>query len=177
MGREAACAHEDLRVLSSIPRDAAGKEHWRYPSPRQFREALLRRGRHVDDGQAPLLVSMHNAVNEHTWDQVCRWQHRLAALRSLFSGVDDRAAPALLRFMGRPRDPSPRSLLYRFVWGRRRPFDRHDWWVQGGDGAVTRYVIDFYAGNDRTPSVFIDVRPAVDSFSLLLCRVALWVLG
>ncbi len=101
-----------------------------------------------------------------------------------------------------------------------KPFDRHDWFVVGSDGAETRYVIDYYpgagAGNGEaaaaggspatavTPppnlsdaarepgassgnpsvaphappsaaSIFVDVRPAIDSPKELLLRMHMQV--
>lgn len=71
------------------------------------------------------------------------------------------------------------------------PFDRHDWIVDRGDGREVRYVIDFYKGTDRmralpppagapvgtppeiiaVPTMYLDVRPALDSFGALTDRV------
>ena len=51
-----------------------------------------------------------------------------------------------------------------------KPFDRHDWIIQRGDEDV-RYVIDFYKGasHPNSPvSIFLDVRPAVDSLSAIV---------
>lgn len=56
------------------------------------------------------------------------------------------------------------------------PFDRHDWIVDR-DGKEVRYVIDFYKGADKSQtagapiSIFLDIRPALDSFSALYDRV------
>lgn len=55
------------------------------------------------------------------------------------------------------------------------PFDRHDWVVERC-GRQVRYVIDFYTGSqapDRpaTLSVFLDVRPAMDSVDGVLARL------
>lgn len=46
------------------------------------------------------------------------------------------------------------------------PFDRHDWIVERESGEEVRYVIDFYSGQPepgRPLSVYLDVRPALDS--------------
>lgn len=53
------------------------------------------------------------------------------------------------------------------------PFDRHDW-VVDRDGKEVRYVIDFYSGQPepgRPLSVYLDVRPALDSVEGALDRL------
>jgi cytochrome c heme-lyase len=54
------------------------------------------------------------------------------------------------------------------------PFDRHDW-VVDRCGRDVRYVIDFYSGMPMGPgspvAMFLDVRPALDSFEALYDRV------
>jgi Cytochrome c/c1 heme lyase len=61
------------------------------------------------------------------------------------------------------------------------PFDRHDWLIDR-DGVEVRYVIDFYKGA-ATPSsatsasapkpisIYLDVRPAVDSYTAVFDRI------
>jgi cytochrome c heme-lyase len=57
------------------------------------------------------------------------------------------------------------------------PFDRHDW-VVDRDGKDVRYVIDFYKGKP-TPfapiSIYMDVRPALDSPQAVFDRVSVGV--
>jgi hypothetical protein len=53
------------------------------------------------------------------------------------------------------------------------PFDRHDWIVER-DGKEVRYVIDFYSGQPvpgRPLSVYLDVRPALDSVESAVDRL------
>ena len=57
------------------------------------------------------------------------------------------------------------------------PFDRHDW-VVDRNGREVRYVIDFYEGrrenkspNEAPISIYLDVRPALDSFSAVFDRI------
>ena len=57
------------------------------------------------------------------------------------------------------------------------PFDRHDW-VVDRCGRHVRYVIDYY-GCEPTPDndvpIYLDVRPALDSFSAVWDRTrAMW---
>lgn len=54
------------------------------------------------------------------------------------------------------------------------PFDRHDWFVEREDGTEVRYVIDFYSGQPepgKPLSVYLDVRPALDSIESVFDRV------
>lgn len=54
------------------------------------------------------------------------------------------------------------------------PFDRHDWIVERENGDEVRYVIDFYSGQPepgRPLSVYLDVRPALDSVEGALDRL------
>lgn len=80
------------------------------------------------------------------------------------------------------------------------PFDRHDWYVENnhdgeGVGEPRRYVIDFYEGKETTsssaklpnvgeknnnnmpmmkpPSMYIDVRPALDNPSAAVDRMTM----
>lgn len=283
------------RIVSSIPRTDDHQDRWVYPSPRQFYEAIIRKGKTAQKEDADILVNIHNMVNEQTWQTICEWEHKMSIVRSIFNlkfkenrslhssttsdhigsqypssessplmeynyevnkqsendgnnvfcasnenldhqrlyqsqrsydqGQDDTNAagsnflsesesnqsnyyplpenssnlpdltdkiisktknlkkPSLIRFMGCPDRPSPRSLLYRLVYGYKKPFDRHDWWVRGGDGTVSRYIIDFYNGQPvsyeqkiQANRVYIDARPAIDSLSSLALRLALWIL-
>jgi len=190
------------RVVSSIPRAdelrPATKEggtqacqstaaphqpehsHWVYPSEQQFYNAMRRKGHTADPGTMSTVVQIHNAVNERTWAQVCQWEKDL-------HGVD---TPRLIRFLGRPQDTSPKAWINANVLGRKAPFDRHDWFVDRGDGKEHRYVIDFYEGNPKTTknaapemngvqqqavvspvSMYLDVRPALDDPQAALDRI------
>jgi Cytochrome c/c1 heme lyase len=60
------------------------------------------------------------------------------------------------------------------------PFDRHDW-VVDRDGKEVRYIIDFYKGQqsknprEHVPmSIYLDVRPAVDSYQAVLDRLSVF---
>jgi hypothetical protein len=60
------------------------------------------------------------------------------------------------------------------------PFDRHDWVIDRGGGQEVRYVIDFYEGkksptSTASVSMYLDVRPALDSFSAIYDRMYLSV--
>ena len=71
----------------------------------------------------------------------------------------------LKKFMGRPKDYSPKARLLNLV-GYKLPFDRHDWYVSrdiNGKQKEVRYVIDYYSGEPEPtgePVFYLDVRPA-----------------
>ena len=125
-----------------------------------------------------MILAIHNTVNEKGWSQLRDWEE----LRGC-------KVPKLKRFMGRPKDISPKAYLKSFM-GYSLPFDRHDWIVES-NGTETRYVIDFYKGstskaiqNQAAKSVkqplpviamHLDVRPAVDSPSTALLRLQVFV--
>lgn len=144
------------RVKSSIPKGggAGDDETWTYPSQQMFYNALHRKGKASDVQEADMdvVVAIHNTMNERTWAEVKAWE---AA-----SGGD----PKLVKFRGRPHDLSPAARWRMWVHGYPRPFDRHDWLVDRGDGVHVRYVIDYYHrdGGGSEP-IEIHVRPALDS--------------
>jgi cytochrome c heme-lyase len=183
------------RVVSSIPRaddkadeipqhQPSSNHKWVYPSEQQFYNAMRRKGWHgIDESTIPLVVRIHNDVNEKGWREVQRWE-------STLHGCND---PRLVRFLGRPNDISPKAWFNTNIMFREAPFDRHDWFVDRGDGQEPRrYVIDFYEQASKSspdggllgkmkqmmgqsnaspppespatiPKMYIDVRPALDS--------------
>jgi cytochrome c heme-lyase len=156
------------RVQSSIPRgETAAEGHWTYPSPGAFVRALAAKGKaQCSETEAPLVVDIHNAVNEQTWALIRRSESSLG-----------NAAPRLVSFVGRPCVLSPRAWWNVYVRGTVAPFDRHDWHVLRPDGRTVRYVIDFYLGarSDAAPSaIHIDARCAVDSVGSLCDRLLLF---
>ena len=80
--------------------------------------------------------------------------------------------PKLLRFQGRAKDFSPRARIRSWM-GYELPFDRHDW-VIDRCGREVRYVIDYYGCDpqpDNAVPIYLDVRPALDSFTALKDRI------
>lgn len=199
------------REASTIPR-GDGPGNWEYPSPQQMYNAMLRKGytdtpaEHVES-----MVAVHNFLNEGAWEEVRSWeglfahglgkgweycrqgeenaQRELAldGLRRQRRGVEV-AEPKLLRFMGRPNEPTPKARMLGFMawlypsqFPDNPPFDRHDWFVQrhSSDGATreVRYVIDYYSGPPEPtgePVFYLDVRPAVDGPTAACERLARW---
>ena len=184
------------RRVSSIPKadftpkhqdkEKGGREEkWVYPSEQMFYNAMARKGWDPNASDMKSVVQIHNAVNERTWSELLKWEK----LRTV-DGDSARNAPRLVRFQGRPTDLSPKALFKMYVLGYTKPFDRHDWYVDRGEGTERiRYVIDFYSGNISTSSekeggssnpmmkndgrigFHLDVRPSLDSFESIKCRV------
>lgn len=149
---------------------AEGGKTWTYPSPQMFYNALARKGKldGTREDDMDNVVAMHNNMNEKTWRKVLQWE--------ALAGHD---SVKLLKFQGRPTDLSPKALFKSKVFGHPLPFDRHDWVVLRDDNTTVRYVIDYYfdesrardspdsampplQDDDATPSLLVDVRPALD---------------
>ena len=155
---------------------------WQYPSEQQFYNAMLRKGYRPPVESIPSVLRIHNAVNERSWHQVRRWEKE----------VHDNAEPRLVKFVGRPKDLSPRAWFNSRVLMTGEPFDRHDWYVEDANGGEPRrYVIDFYEGKEggpgggvgvadrmsmanKPPSMYIDVRPALDGPSAAVDRMTMF---
>ncbi|KDE05282.1 hypothetical protein MVLG_04314 [Microbotryum lychnidis-dioicae p1A1 Lamole] len=170
-------------------------ENWVYPSPSSFYSALQRKARPANASDMPIVVPIHNAVNEKVWQDVLDWE-RLA----LGKANGEEVGSKLVSFVGKPKDLSPRA-RWKSLIGYTPPFDRHDWIVDRplpptpenpSPGSIrVRYVIDFYSGRgaslleggsssakSRTdmftrPSLafFIDCRPALDGWEGVRMRI------
>lgn len=154
---------QKIRAVSGIPKSEftpdhqpGGVDNWVYPSEQQYYNAMKRKGYNPSEKDIPVILHIHNVVNEQGWVKIKEWE----ALR----GNTD---PRLKKFLGRPKDLSPKAFILGLL-GYSKPFDRHDWVVER-DGEEVRYVIDFYSGK-RNPnpsptaspiSMYLDVRPAI----------------
>lgn len=137
-----------------------------------FYNALARKGKLGDTREEDMdsIVAIHNNMNEKTWARVMEWERVL----------DPSSTPKLLKFMGRPADLSPKAMIKHYLLGHPMPYDRHDWTILRSDGTTVRYVIDYYHDEHQanenpesalpskddhhaTPSLLVDVRPALDS--------------
>ncbi|KAK3113146.1 holocytochrome c synthase [Teratosphaeriaceae sp. CCFEE 6253] len=199
------------REASTIPR-GDGPGTWEYPSPQQMYNAMLRKGytdtpaEHVE-----AMVAVHNFLNEGAWEEIKEWERRFGS--GLSRGWDicrlgeegaarqahleslrrerseaDAEEPKLLRFMGRPNEPTPKARMLGFMarvypsqFPVNPPFDRHDWYVQraaaGGQAEEKRYVIDYYSGPPEPtgePVFYLDVRPAIDGPTAAMERAMRW---
>ena len=147
------------RQVSSIPRtsvEADGPHHqhdpeankWVYPSEQQLYNAMIRKGwKNIPADSIPIVLQIHNTTNERTWN----W------IQSYWEGGQP---VELVRFMGRPKDLTPKAFVYSQLLGGEAPFDRHDWYVSTPQGFTQRYVIDYYQMGDNY--TYLDVRPALD---------------
>ncbi|WPH01953.1 Hypothetical protein R9X50_00480700 [Acrodontium crateriforme] len=199
------------REASTIPR-GDGQGTWEYPSPQQMYNAMLRKGytdtpaEHVES-----MVAVHNFLNEGAWEEIKEWERRFAgglskgweysmkgeegaahqaALEEFKASRtgDEVREPKLLRFMGRPQEPTPKARMLGFMakvypsqFPDNPPFDRHDWFVEralpGGQTKEVRYVIDYYSGPPEPtgePVFYLDVRPAVDGPTAACERMLRW---
>lgn len=171
------------RMKSTIPKGGSTENDttWTYPSPQQFYNALARKGK-LGDGTSEedmeSVVALHNNMNEKTWAQVVEWEKQT---------YNPTSSPKLLKFQGRPHDLSPKATLKHYLLGHPLPYDRHDWTVLRDDGTTVRYVIDYYYDDtraleteesarpslhnrDATPSLLVDVRPALDGPTQFVAR-------
>jgi cytochrome c heme-lyase len=199
------------REESTIPR-GDGQGMWDYPSPQQMYNAMLRKGytdtpaEHVE-----AMVAVHNFLNEGAWEEIKGWEARFAsgitdgyrrcsmgeentprqlAIEALKSRkpIAEQAEPTLIRFQGRPNEPTPKARmlgfmawLYPSAFANNPPFDRHDWFVQrnlpNGQTKQVRYVIDYYSGPPEPtgePVFYLDVRPAIDGPTGAAERMVRW---
>jgi cytochrome c heme-lyase len=151
------------RTLSTIPKTNTEGKVWEYPSPQQFLNALVKKGWETPEQEIPVIVDIHNFINEECWDQIMYWE------KKYHCACDD---VSLSKFQGRPRDLTPKAWFYHKFRGAEKPFDRHDWTVDRC-GEKVRYVIDYYGGpeEDGNPVFHCDIRPALDSPSAFFDRV------
>jgi hypothetical protein len=183
-----------INALSVPAHQPANAHNWQYPSEQQFYNAMLKKGYRPPVESIPSVLQIHNAVNERSWMQVCKWEKEL----------HNNAEPKLVKFVGRPKDLSPKAWLNSRIFMTQEPFDRHDWYVEDVNGGEPRrYVIDFYEGKEKTgdipsssltssspssssggsssmprlkpPSMYIDVRPALDNPSAAVDRMTMFV--
>lgn len=148
-----------------------------------FYNALHRKGKleDVDESDMDSVVALHNNMNEKTWNKILEWE-------SVIGSSTSTTKPKLLKFTGRPTDLSPKAWIKHKLLRHPMPFDRHDWTVLRDDGRTVRYVIDYYFDETRareeegtgmpalddsgaTPSLLVDVRPALDGPEHLFNRI------
>eukprot|EP00928_Gymnodinium_smaydae_P068263 TRINITY_DN51341_c0_g1_i1.p1 TRINITY_DN51341_c0_g1~~TRINITY_DN51341_c0_g1_i1.p1 ORF type:complete len:255 (+),score=39.58 TRINITY_DN51341_c0_g1_i1:67-765(+) len=151
------------RAVSTIPSSTG--EPFLYPSERQFHGAATAKGHKVDTQDMSMVIAIHNAVNEQTWQEIMKYE-RLH--------IKECPTPRLERFLGMPGQLSPKARLLGYT-GRTEPFDRHDWHVDRC-GTRVRYLVDFYDGRPSPThpiSIHIDARPEL-TFGGLVDRFRLW---
>ena len=162
------------RIVSSIPKSdftpahqPNGVDRWVYPSEQQYFNAMKRKGYDPAEHDIPVILAIHNIVNEEGWSKIKEWE----SLRG-------EGSPKLKQFLGRPKDISPKAFFMSLL-GYTLPFDRHDW-VIDRNGQDVRYVIDFYkgaqpVGGRAAIAMYLDVRPALDSHTAIIDRISVAV--
>lgn len=170
-GKAAAAAEKENRGEQEA--ETSSNKTWVYPSQQMFFNAMRRKGWSPDERDMASVVAIHNAVNERAWQEVVAWE----AAAGFGPRNSPCGGPRLARFVGRPRDLSPKARFLNLL-GYRLPFDRHDWFVDRCGRERVRYVIDFYNAAAPAPatsassststaaapvSMHLDVRPALDS--------------
>jgi cytochrome c heme-lyase len=122
------------REPSTIPK-GSGDGNWEYPSPQQMYNALLRKGGEVDATAVESMVSVHNFLNEGAWAEIVEWERRFGrglgkgwemckrgeegsmAGANLSQGANEEEVvqPKLIRFMGRPKDMTPKAAVIQIL--------------------------------------------------------------
>jgi len=150
------------------------------------------------------MVAVHNFLNEGAWSEIVEWEQIFGQglqkgwqrckkgeeLRRLRMQEEQDLAdpPRLIRFMGRPKDMTPKAVMLQVMgwiypqgFGTDPPFDRHDWYVarrtRNGGQREVRYVIDYYSGPPEPtgePVFYLDIRPAVDGPTAAVERMMRW---
>ncbi|KAM0683835.1 holocytochrome c synthase [Mitosporidium daphniae] len=157
------------RESSTIPKVTAPghvDETWKYPSPRMFYHALLRKGYATDPQDIDSMLFIHNQLNEGVWKHILEWENFMQP------NATGRCQPLLKSFQGRPQKLSPKAWFAHKFLGADKPFDRHDWVIERC-GKKVRYVIDYYEnGVDQSgsPTMNVCVRPALDSIESIFYR-------
>jgi len=179
---------DDTAKASAVPaHQPTNSSQWMYPSEQQFYNAMRKKGYNPPIESIPSVLKIHNAVNERSWLQVRKFE------KELHNNED----PKLAKFVGRPKDLSPKAFFNSRVLMTQEPFDRHDWYVEDQNGGEPRrYVIDFYEGKEKSgdlsqsnnevgvkkdqtlqmmkpPSMYIDARPALDTPGAAIDRIVM----
>ena len=152
------------REISSIP-NRDGK--WAYPSPQQFYRNAVAKGHEVDPTDMNTVVSIHNAVNEETW-------RRIVQMEKQYHAKECPNGPTLIRFVGKPGDPSLKSQMMHTLGGYVLPFDRHEWTIDRCGTGLFKYHVDFYDGRQDDSgkvNIYLDARPAMDTATGIWDRV------
>lgn len=156
-----------VRAKSTILKQNS-EETWEYPSPKQFYNAMKRKNKNPETGLMDVVVDIHNAVNEWSWQKI------LDRERALYPACQDLS---LIRFVGRPQEESVQVKVDKWVRPHLLLFDRHDWFVDRC-GTEVRYMIDYYHDEKDSSDVQVKInaRPAAfDSFLNFWDRVRyLW---
>ena len=206
------------REISSIPRGDADTNWEYPSPQQMYNAMLRKGYTDTPADAVESMVAVHNFLNEGAWKEIEEWErifgegllhgweicrrgeegialdrarHEILEARREALGVEgpnNNSRPKLLRFMGRPGEPTPKARILSALgyimpekFGGEPPFDRHDWYVArtGPDGSIkqVRYVIDYYSGGVQAtgePVFYLDIRPALDTPTAALERAMRW---
>lgn len=118
------------RVESSIPKlnpDGSDGGVYKYPSPQQAFNAMMRKGKDPDISRAKDFVETHNEMNERGWDQVLRYEKVTHPESSTCEG-----GIKLRKFNGDYQGRPSGS------------FDRHHWIINRCGKEDMTYVLDYF---------------------------------
>lgn len=62
------------REISTIPRAESSEKLWVYPSEQMFFNAMRRKNWDPKEKDMPVVVPIHNAVNEQAWQKILQWE-------------------------------------------------------------------------------------------------------
>lgn len=206
------------REVSSIPRGDSDSNWEYPSPQQMYNAMLRKGYTDTPADAVESMVAVHNFLNEGAWREIEEWEQvfgkgllngwklcsrgeqaiamerakreYLAEHRKAL-GLDDpedEYRPKLVRFMGRPSEPTPKARILQALgyvmpekFGGEPPFDRHDWYVarKMPDGTVkqVRYVIDYYSGGVQEtgePVFYLDIRPALDTPTAAIERAMRW---
>ena len=88
---------------------------------------MKRKGYNPSEDDVPVILAIHNLVNEKGWSKVREWEALAGCIN-----------PKLKRFIGRPKDLTPKARFLNWL-GYSLPFDRHDWIINRDDGTDVRF--------------------------------------
>jgi cytochrome c heme-lyase len=94
--------HDTKGKQKAANQDEDPDSNWVYPSPQQFYNALMRKGKDTPEESIDVMVHIHNFLNERAWDEVRRWED----MRNPGERIE------LSKFEGRPQDLSPKARLH-----------------------------------------------------------------
>jgi cytochrome c heme-lyase len=136
--------------------DETGK-NWVNPSANSLFRALARKNKPINVEDAESVAEIHDMVTDQTWAAVMEYE------RLHFRKCSD---PTLARFSGQYGNHSVKARIMQLM-GNLTPFDRHDWIVDRC-GTEVRYIIDYYAIEEKDPhggppvtEYYIDARPSL----------------
>ncbi|KAJ3413291.1 holocytochrome c synthase [Chytridiales sp. JEL 0842] len=142
------------REKSTIPKSNVAdpaEETWEYPSPQGFYNALKRKGWETPEEEVPMMVSIHNFLNEACWQELLKWEKkyhcaakpfdrhdwtidrcgtRVRYVIDYYSGHDEGDAPAF-NVDVRPALDSPSAIYDRLRQGAKNVWEK---WFGTGDG-------------------------------------------